>query len=444
MRATEEDDVEARDQHAGRQVALQVRRVLGPAQRGEGHQAGREPGIEHVGVARQRAGHAGGAGLFDGFGLVVGDEHLAVFRVPGGDLVAPPQLARDAPVLDVVEPLVVDGGPVVGVELDAAVGHDFQRHLGDALARVQRAFGRRLAHGDEPLVGQHGFQHHAGAVALGLHHLVRLDLDQELLGFQLGDHCLAGLVALHALELLGAVLVDVGVQREDHDHGQIVAQRAGVVVEVVRASDLDAAGAEFGVDEIVGDDGDVAVAQRQLDQLADQVLVARVFRMHAERAVGQHGLGARGGDGQAAQRDALAVLVGDGLRAVDEGVEDVPHVAVGFLGHHFQVGHGRQQLGIPVDQALAAVDQALFMQAHEGLDHAARHALVHGEVLARPVGGRAQAADLSGDRAAGLFLPFPDFSTNFSRPRSWRETFGRRAVFQRRSAWRCRRGRCRE
>ncbi len=326
---------------------------------------------------------------------------------------APPELARDAPVLDVVEPLVVDGGPVVRVELDAAVGHDFQRDLGNALAGVQRAFGRRLAHGHEPLVGQHGLQHHAGAVALGLHHLVRLDLDQIVFGLQLRHHGLARLVALQALELLGSVFVDVGVQREDHDQRQVVPHRAGVVVEVVRAGDLDAARAEFRVDEVVGDDGDVAVAQRQFDFLADQVLVARVVGVHAQRAVGQHGFRARGGDGQAAQRDALAVLVDDGLRAVDEGVEDVPHVAVGLFGLDFQVGHGGQQLGVPVDQALAAVDQSLFVQAHEGLDHAARHALVHGEVLARPVGRGAQAADLPGDGVAGLFLPFPDLFHEF-------------------------------
>jgi len=47
--------------------------------------------------------------------------------------------------------------------------------------------------------------------------------------------------------------------------------RAGVVVEVVRAGDLDAARAEGPVDEVVGDDRDAPVAQRQVDQLADQV-----------------------------------------------------------------------------------------------------------------------------------------------------------------------------
>ena len=44
-----------------------------------------------------------------------------------------------------------------------------------------------------------------------------------------------------------------------------------VVVEVVRGRDLDAAGAEFGVDVVVGDDGNLAVRQRQCATcLADQ------------------------------------------------------------------------------------------------------------------------------------------------------------------------------
>ncbi len=88
-------------------------------------------------------------------------------------------------------------------------------------------------------------------------------------------------------------------------------------------------------------------------------------------------------------------------------------MAIGLFGLDFQVGHGGQQLGIPVDQALAAVDQSLFMQAHEGFHHAARHAVVHGEVFAGPVGRGAQAAHLLGDGVARLFLPFPDFFHEF-------------------------------
>ena len=50
----EEDDVEAGDQHVGRVVALQLRRLVRPAQRRERPERGGEPGVEHVLVARQR------------------------------------------------------------------------------------------------------------------------------------------------------------------------------------------------------------------------------------------------------------------------------------------------------------------------------------------------------------------------------------------------------
>jgi len=70
------------------------------------------------------------------------------------------------------------------------------------------------------------------------------------------------------------------------------------VVEVVRRGDLDAAGAEGGVDVLVGNDRNVPVAQRQAHGLADQVPVALVVRVHRDGAVAEQGFRARGGDGE--------------------------------------------------------------------------------------------------------------------------------------------------
>src|SRR5690606_24844861 len=62
------------------------------------------------------------------------------------------------------------------------------------------------------------------------------------------------------------------------------------------------------------------------------------------------------------------------------------------------------------DQALATVYEPLLLQAHEGLDHRRRRALIHGEDLARPVSGGAHAAHLALDGVAGLLLPLPDLA----------------------------------
>ena len=174
-----------------------------------------------------------------------------------------------------------------------------------------------------------------------------------------------------------------------------VALPHGVVVEVVCRRDLDAAGAELRVGMFVGDDRDTATGERQFDQFADQVPVALVLGVHRDRAVAEHGLRAGGGDHQ------MALAVG-------QRVAHVPHVAVLFLGDDLQVGDRGVQLGVPVDQAFAAVDQALFVQADEDLLHRLGQALVHGEALVPPVQRRAQAAQLAGDVAAGFGLPFPD------------------------------------
>jgi len=66
------------------------------------------------------------------------------------------------------------------------------------------------------------------------------------------------------------------------------------------------------------------------------------------------------------------------------------------------------QQRVPVDQALAAVDEALLPQAHEGLDDGVVANVVHREALARPVGGGAHGLQLLDDAAAVLVLPGPD------------------------------------
>ncbi|MNV18634.1 hypothetical protein D3C71_1094660 [compost metagenome] len=268
----EEDDVVARDQHGAGQVEVEVVGVGGalvrPAHGAEGHERGRVPGVQHVFIAAQRL--AGGLGL--GFGFVAGHDHVAVFVVPRRDLVAPPQLAADAPVLDVVHPLVVGVHPVLGHKGHFATGHGIDGLLRNALAGGV-AFAH-LAHRHEPLVGQHGLDHLAGAGADRHHELVLLHLDQRADGLEVGHHGLAGHEAVHALVLGGRVLVDGGLQGQHHDHGQLVALAHGVVVLVVRRRYLHHARAELLVHVLVGDHRDLAVAQRQVHHLADQVRVA--------------------------------------------------------------------------------------------------------------------------------------------------------------------------
>ena len=188
-----------------------------------------------------------------------------------------------------------------------------------------------------------------------------------------------------------------------------------VVVEVMRGRDLDHAGAEIAVHVIVGDHRDAAAGERQLDELAVQREVARIFRMHHRRGIAEHGFRAGGGDDQvvagfAQGLDAVGIDFHVFVRhAIGQRIADRPHVAVLFLARHFQVGDRGLQHRVPVDQALAAIDQALFVQAHEGFDDGLAGHRVHGEHAARPVAAGAEAAHLPLDGVAGMLLPLPHF-----------------------------------
>ena len=89
------------------------------------------------------------------------------------------------------------------------------------------------------------------------------------------------------------------------------------------------------------------------------------------------------------------------------GVANLVELALRLFVNYFQVGDGGDAARAPVDDVLAAINQPFFIQADEGLAHGARHALVHGEVLARPVNRGAQALHLLKDHAAVVLLPVP-------------------------------------
>ncbi len=117
--------------------------------------------------------------------------------------------------------------------------------------------------------------------------------------------------------------------------------------------------------------------------------------MHSDGGIAEHGLGPRGRHG-----DENAVL------ALDRILE-VPQLPLHLDLLHFEVGDCSEQFGVPVDQPLVLVDEALAIKLDEDLEHRAREALVHGEALARPVARGPQPLQLIGDGAARFRLPGP-------------------------------------
>ncbi len=253
------------------------------------------------------------------------------------------------------------------MELDFAGRHAGQRLLGDALP--VRA---RLAHSHEPLVGQHRLNHHAGAVATRHFQFVLVGLDEQARRFQIGHNLLARIESIHTAILRRGVVVDFAIQRQHGNQRQAMALAHGVVVEVMRGGHFHHTGTEFPIHVFVGNDRNGTVAQRQLHLLANQMRIALVVGMHHHRHVAQQGFRPRGGHHQ---------MPG----TIRQWIADVVHETVFFFLHHFQIRHGSVQLGIPVHQPLAAINQAFLVQADKGFRHRTRQPFVHGETLTRPI-----------------------------------------------------------
>ena len=145
--------------------------------------------------------------------------------------------------------------------------------------------------------------------------------------------------------------------------------------------------------------------------------------------VAEHGLGARGSDNDMIRLVALhlrgerifeiiemAVRIARDQLREGHGVERLlvlrlfgPGKGAAFFDRDdFKVGDRGLQLRVPVDEALVLVDQSRLVKLDEHLDDRLRQPLVHGEALAAPIAGRAQALELIDDGAAGMLFPGPD------------------------------------
>ena len=115
----EEDDVEAGHQHRGRVVGLERRASRSGQPCVENGQSAEENHVSSTSSSWRNATRGVDAVRGARLRLAARDVPAALLVVPGGNAVAPPELAADAPVLDLAHPLEIHAGPVVGDEADA-------------------------------------------------------------------------------------------------------------------------------------------------------------------------------------------------------------------------------------------------------------------------------------------------------------------------------------
>ena len=145
------DDVTCGHEHLGGMMADELLGMVGPALRGKGPQLAREPRVEHVLflVHLMTAAHGTDVRVF----------HERIFptafcTMEDGDAMTPPELTRDAPVLEVLHPGHVGLRPALRMEGDLSIGND----IGCGTLE--------LVDGNEPLLGEPGLERRVAAVAM--------------------------------------------------------------------------------------------------------------------------------------------------------------------------------------------------------------------------------------------------------------------------------------
>ena len=381
----EEDDVIARDQDAGREELLEIRRLIRPAHGRERPEGRAEPCIEDVRVA------------VDVFAVAVltfrnifpANRGLAaVVAVPDRDLMAPPELAADAPVVDIFQPMVVNLNETIRDEFRVAIFDGFEG-----------CFGQRF-HLDEPLLGDEGFDRRLAARAMADGMGQFFDMIEEAQFFQVSDDGFTAIFTGHAVVFRTGFFVHRTVEVHDHDGFQVMALAHFKVVRVVSRRNLDGASTEADIDVIVSNDFDFAVDEGDDDFLADVLLHAVVVGVDSDSRIAH--------DRFRTSRSNHDIVV-----FTDNRVFDVPQMALHVGMVNFDVRQGRMAVRAPVGNALALIDEAFFIKRDEDFADGAGTGIIHGEALAAPVAGRTEAADLFFDAAAVLFLPGPDAFEKF-------------------------------
>ena len=204
---------------------------------------------------------------------------------------APPELAADAPVLNVLEPVVVDLFPALREETDQATS-TLCFGASDGIASLN---GLRIF--QEPLLAQTRFDGDIGALAEADIVLVRLFIGEEPEFFQAFDSLRTCLEAVEPGEAFSRKVVERAVGIHDVDDGKVVPQADLVVGLVMGRGDLEDAGAELEVNRLVTDDRQLHLdihGEGAADMLPDQVGVAGVLRIHGDGRVAHDRLGTGG------------------------------------------------------------------------------------------------------------------------------------------------------
>ena len=172
-----------------------------------------------------------------------------------------------------------------------------------------------------------------------------------------------------------------------------------VVVSVVGRGHFKAAGSEVHLDVVVFDNRYLPVDQRNEHLLATQSVIAFIGGIHANSGICHNGFGTGSGDYQE--------VIGRIAFTVRNKIAEMVEMALGIAVDNLVVRYGGMCHGIPVDHAVAVIDQPLLVEIHECGRNGVAQCRLHGKLGTVPVAGCSELTKLLENDAAVLLFPLP-------------------------------------
>ncbi len=137
-------------------------------------------------------------------------------------------------------------------------------------------------------------------------------------------------------------------------------------------SNFDCAGTEFFINVRISNNRDFTISQRQLQHLADKMLVAVIIGIDGNGLVAEKSFRTGSGNNNA-------------FRTIGCRITNFPKFTFLFFGFNFQIGNGALKLRIPINQTGSFINKAFSVKLNEAVSHCLGELFIHCEIKPVPI-----------------------------------------------------------
>src|ERR1700732_1458 len=293
------------------------------------------------------------------------DPARIIVMVPDRYSVAPPELAADTPILDVIHPMLKGLNPPFRPKPDLT-GRNCLQSFRDTWVP------------QEPLLTEPRLDRYTSLLAVPNVVLVLLFPDQQSQFAQFFRGLFAGLESIHPIEFLPCQRIQGSIRVHYIDHFEAMTLANRKVKLVMGRGDLQYSGTKRRIDFVVADDRDLLPRKRSPAMFADKSLITRIAGIDRNGSITHQRLRTSGR------------YLKKGPRFFDDLVPNVIKLSIGRSRDDLFVGESGLIEWVPIHHPFASIDHSFPIQIHKGLLHRSNVVGVHGETFPVPVARTAQ------------------------------------------------------